>query len=909
VAASVFATPATVRLGGIFCPLSNSMTVFKDQAEHLAAFVMAINDINNKSDGIYDYLLPNTTIEFAVGFESSVATAATTAVELAASFGGQGVNAVLTPLANADSLLVAQLLNSLSTVSIQTWAYTSGFDLHATYPYVANIRPLVSRQGMAIQNMICNSKARRIVIFAGMDNDDIQMISQFQDESMCELDIMGIITVRADIVDMSNEIEQAIPLGGRYFVNFLPAHQQAYLLEQGYPAGLFDENTVIYTSGAGVLNITSYFSPETDLAQMLTGMFFFRYDPTYYLYAVPEAEAFAGRWREQPSRAGHANTSGQQECDHTTDHDGNYLYQVTVNKTTVCTGLSFSHYTLTGSTIMPFTFLTYDGTMMIVMALDMAIRNGLNYKDPAVLLDLMVSNISFTGVTGPLNLFEGYVEYSRDGRGSRNAGTPYNIFNFNPDVYKNGSNAYMVHVGIFDGDAREYIPCAPIDYVICFPPRYRSQTDGSYHIPPADAPPVIVTCITPAFAALCFTMSGITLLLVLVFGIFTGVHRRSKVIKSSQPTLLWCVLVGGAVAAVRMAMGGIAKNDFICAEELWFGHLAFTIMIGSLFVKSYRVHCIVNTKKLIRVTFSATHAFRLLLGIVTVMTVYLAFTQALGRPQMRSQSRTVMNQQTDIRYCAMEYFQFQTTLFLIEGSMLIGSFRVCWEIRNVPDIVNESKQISTAMSAIVLVSALILPIVYFLGLDHFTQELVASFGFGFGAIITLALLFVPKMMVHYGIDGSKMSAKVAVDLMISGKGKFNNENGGGNIGAHAVTRLDTESESLLKGKSQEERLLICQEHLRHWQVLLVVQQRAALNSNSTSSNGPVSSHGISQIPIRIESGILSSVIADPTDFYGAGAHGELCIPGSRNLDHTLFVAGVPKPGSASGSGQLEILDV
>jgi hypothetical protein len=156
---------------------------------------------------------------------------------------------------------------------------------------------------------------------------------------------------------------------------------------------------------------------------------------------------------------------------------------------------------------MPFTFLTYDGTMMIVMALDMAIRNGLNYKDPAVLLDLMVSNISFTGVTGPLNLFEGYVEYSRDGRGSRNAGTPYNIFNFNPDVYKNGSNAYMVHVGIFDGDAREYIPCAPIDYVICFPPRYRSRTDGSYHTPPADAPPVIVTSITPAFAALCFTAS------------------------------------------------------------------------------------------------------------------------------------------------------------------------------------------------------------------------------------------------------------------------------------------------------------------------------------------------------------------------------------------------------------------
>jgi hypothetical protein len=898
--------PATVRLGGIFCPLSNSMNVYHDQSEHLAAFLMAINDINNKSDGIYDYLLPNTTIEFAVGFESSVATAATTAVRVAESFGGQGVNTVVAPLANKDSLLVAQLLNSMDTMYVQTWSYTAGFDLHSTYPYVANIRPLVSRQGMVLQNMICNSNARKIVVFAGTDNDDIQMISQFQDESICELDIMGIINVRADLVDMSNEIKQAIPLGGRYFVTLIPAHQQAYLLEQGYPAGLFNENTVIYTSGLGQLNITSYFSPETDLEQMLTGMFYFRYNPVYYLHTVPEAATFSRRWREQPSRAGHIS-NGQQHCDQTKDDDGNFLYQVTVNSTTYCTGLSFSHYTSTGSNILPFTFLTYDGTMMALMALDMAIRNGLDYEDPSVLLDLMVANISFTGATGPLNLFKGYEAYGNDGRGTRNAGTPYNVFNFNPDLYRNGSNNYMVRVGIFDGDTRVYNPCAPIDHVTCFPATYRSQTDGSYHNPPADSPPVIISSITPAFAALCFTMAGITLFLVLVFGLFTCIHRRSRVIKSSQPTLLWCILIGGVVAALRIGMGAIAKNDSVCSEELWFGHLAFTIMIGSLFVKSYRVHCIVNTKKLVRVTFSAMHAFRLLLGIVALMVVYLAITQSLGRPHMKSQSSTVMNQQTDVYYCAMEYSQFQTTLFVMEGLMLIGSFRICWEIRNVPDIVNESKQISTAMSAIVLVSVLILPIVYFLGLNHFTQELVASFGFGFGAMVTLVLLFMPKIMVHYQLDGSKMSAKVAAEILISGKGKYVHDNLGVNVGALDMMRVDVDAEAKLKGKTKEEKLFVCQEQLRYWQVLLMVQQRVALNSHSTSSNAQGSSEGMSPSPIRIEQSLMSSVIPDPADFNGGALHGELFAIGENNFNQNSCVAGTYNSGSAAG--ELVIQDV
>jgi hypothetical protein len=51
---------AQVAIGGLFAPVSADGVWDVDQAQHLAAFVMAVNDINNKTDGIFDDILPNT---------------------------------------------------------------------------------------------------------------------------------------------------------------------------------------------------------------------------------------------------------------------------------------------------------------------------------------------------------------------------------------------------------------------------------------------------------------------------------------------------------------------------------------------------------------------------------------------------------------------------------------------------------------------------------------------------------------------------------------------------------------------------------------------------------------------------------------------------------------------------------
>jgi hypothetical protein len=854
--------PPRVQIGGFFAPVSSNGNLIVDQAEHIAAFIMAANEINNKADGIHDDLLLSTKFEIAVATEDSVTSAAVAAVEFGNAFGGSGVIAAITALHNEDALIVTKLLSAMNTLSVLTVADSSQFfDIYA-YPNVVDVRPLISRQGMVLQNFICNH-ARKIVIFAGTDVDSIQTMTAFQQESAssCALDILAVVSVRSQLTDLSFEIDQAMSAGARYFVLFMPAEQNAWLIEQGYEAGLFHTDTVLYTTIDGAANITHYFSPETDTARVMTGFFYFEYIPDYYVSGTGEAMRFTERWRQQPSRAGNI-VNGVMTCDTSLDDNGHYLYQVTVDDTAICSGLDFSSYDASGYSIRPSTALTYDATILTARAMDMAIQNNLDYTDPAVLMSLMVSNISFHGVSGPLDLFKGYPQFANDGRGIRNKGTQYAVLNFNPSLYRNGSMDFMVRIGTFDGDTKQYTPCAPADNVNCFLPMFSGQTEGSYHIPPLDSPPIIYATQSLSFDALCFALAGIILALVLLLAVLMVYHRRSKVLKASQPILLWCILIGGVISAARILMGGLPKTDITCTGEIWFGHLAFTVMVGSLFVKSYRVHRIVNTKKLARVTFSAMKAFRILLGIVASVVIYLGIAQQLGRPEVLYQRSFVNNQETDIAYCDTKRPHFETALFTFEAIFLAFSFRVCWKIRNVPDIVNESKQISTAMSAIVLVSVLILPIIFLLGLPHHTAELIASFGFGFGAIVTLTLVFIPKMSAHYNWDGAKHSAKVAMEAMLSAKSKRRPSQVAPTAAEGMIDMLlDQDVEHLLKGKTNQEKLLACQEQMRRWQAVLMHHQRLALNS--TNSNVRASSDGVQSFPVKIEPPMISVAEADP----------------------------------------------
>jgi ABC-type branched-subunit amino acid transport system substrate-binding protein len=820
--------PSEVYLGGLFGGLVSGGNPIVENIEHLAAFMMAVKEINDKHDGVYDDILPDTTIKVAIYDGSALKTAASGMIGFTSAFNGEGVFGVVNALPTDQSLYVSELSTKLKIPMVLSVGQSGQLNEFKAYPYVSKVVALQSHQGESLQNLMCLF-ARTIAIFVSSAEEDIQALNEFNEEAICTLHVLVTVVVRAGDTDMSSYAAQALNVGARYYIVFMPAEQLAPLLEEMLKVDLLTEYTCISTPERGSENITHYFSPDADVPALMTGLFSQYYYSNYYTNLTAEAIGFSNRWTQQQSTQGSV-VGGSVVCSNKTDGDGDhYLYQATNNGVTTCAGLDFSTYDRAGFTLKPYTALTYDATMVMVRAVDFAIKNGLDYKDALTLQNIIVENVTFDGASGPVSFFKGTPQYGYDRRGNRASGLEFVITNFNAMLYEAGSSKFMATVGSFDAVMHTIVICAT-DFVTCFPPIFRGETGGSIYAPPLASPLPIYMQMSSSFLGIFNFLALFLIFLVAVYGGFTVWFRHQKVIKASQPILLWCILLGGLVAAARIYVGGLDKDEELCKAEFWLGHLAFVIMIGSLFVKSYRVHCIVNTTKLRRVTFNSTDAFKLLTVIVAATVVYLIVANEIGQPVLRHLSETKSNQETIWKSCALVYPQFQTTLFALEFVLMIIAFRTCWEIRNVPDIVNESKQISTAMSAIVMVSILIMPLVYVLGLPPFTCELIASLGFGFGAIVTLILLFSPKLVLVYNSRLGLKSNKVAAELLAAA----NSGKAAGNVGPKH--RSVTEADEMLKHKTKDERMTICQEQLIGWQARLLDEQRRAMHNSTSSQN-------------------------------------------------------------------------
>jgi ABC-type branched-subunit amino acid transport system substrate-binding protein len=688
----------SVNIGALFAPIDSTGAMSLSQAEHLAAFIMAINEINDKTDGIYDDLLPSAHLSIAVRGSAELPAAMDGFSELRESFSGEGVFSVVNALPSAEALLINQVSTAAKVAQIISVANSAKFFIHEDYPYVSRTLAVQAYESVVLSELLCSYfKARKIVTISNTHDEDIIAALEFVELAGCEFDTLATITVSPGQTDFAVQIEEALASGSRYFVLFMPPNQIAGLLEQGHDSGLFHENTVALTSSRGSTNITGSFSPGADLSMLMKGFFSLTYWPNVHMNHTTEAIQFAKKWRAQASTTGKM-VGGQLVCDETMDDDGGfYLYRNqkigSSGNGTVCTGIDFSSYSVTGLDIQPYTPLTYDATMVMAMALHVAIENGLDYEDPEVLMSLQISNVSYTGASGSIAIRPGIASHSFNGRGGRSVGNYYNVTNFNTKEYLAGRNL-LVNIGFYNGDEKSFNYCV-IDDVTCFAAEFSDAVGGDYSIPPTDTPPPIFRQMSAGFMAALYLLGAILSLLVVVFVAFIVMHRGSKLIKSSQPVLLYSILVGGLTAALRVFIGGTVKNDILCMCQFWSGHLAFVLVIGSLFVKGYRVHCIVNTKTLRRVKFTAGDAMKILSSIVGCTIIYLIFASAFGQPHLHHQTSVVSNQETIEESCSMQNAQYQTALFAAEFVLLIVAFWVCWETRNVPDVVNESKLIST----------------------------------------------------------------------------------------------------------------------------------------------------------------------------------------------------------------------
>ena len=92
-----------VTVGGIFNALSDNSEKAYEQSQYLASFLLAIEHLNNKTDGILDEYLPDTHIDVVVRHTDSASEAASAAVsfsDVKCHRGSTGVDAVISTIAS-----------------------------------------------------------------------------------------------------------------------------------------------------------------------------------------------------------------------------------------------------------------------------------------------------------------------------------------------------------------------------------------------------------------------------------------------------------------------------------------------------------------------------------------------------------------------------------------------------------------------------------------------------------------------------------------------------------------------------------------------------------------------------------------------------------------------------------------
>jgi len=441
------------------------------------------------------------------------------------------------------------------------------------------------------------------------------------------------------------------------------------LLTEGYHAGLFHEGTQII-GNEYVTNATTWQNMDPSIRDtVMKGYLGVRWIPNYNLREPGAGQSFIKNFRKL-NETKHADSSCSS---HVLDDAGTFLLYQSQTNYSQCTGLDFSASFVAddGSDIYQAAAHAYDAVYAIAHGLQAVIDNGDQHVDGTNLTDQIINHVDFAGATGQVAFYPGYEGFNGFAHGDRELGHTYGLFSYDPSVSDvvyigtwNPVNSTTLCIGHLWAD----MPCKEIVF---------NTHDNSI---PRDTSLPIVYYISFGVAVFCEFFAALTLFVVLFYCFVVVYYRNSKIIKASQPTLLYVMLFGGICGFVRMMAAGLPISDLTCTVQVWFGHYAFAGVFGSLFFKTWRIHRIVNNKSLKRVRISAQDVMIETACFFLCLSAYLAFLIGFGKPYATSLNTTVANQETQLQVCDVNPVGFVLTMILyaFELVFLFTGARFCY---------------------------------------------------------------------------------------------------------------------------------------------------------------------------------------------------------------------------------------
>jgi hypothetical protein len=241
------------------------------------------------------------------------------------------------------------------------------------------------------------------------------------------------------------------------------------------------------------------------------------------------------------------------------------------------------------------------------------------------------------------------------------------------------------------------------------------STEGN--VQPDDRPRVLTQYMTDSNTIVLYILAAINLACVLFFMVILIVYKRTRLLKASQPNMMWIIVTANLFNVARTLTSTFRVSVTTCTLSIWFGHLAFITVIA-MFAKTLRVFIIIKSG-LKRVKITATHVIMFTASFCAVWVLYLMFFSIFALPTIFTEVQTAINgQATIIQSCAAPVPQVAIALYVVEGIFLLGSAVLCYATKSVPDAINEAQVIAISLAIVVAVCCIGFPLTFAGGLNH-----------------------------------------------------------------------------------------------------------------------------------------------------------------------------------------------
>jgi hypothetical protein len=192
-------------------------------------------------------------------------------------------------------------------------------------------------------------------------------------------------------------------------------------------------------------------------------------------------------------------------------------------------------------------------------------------------------------------------------------------------------------------------------------------------------------------------MCAIQSVIVVVVACLLIWYRNTRLLKASQYPMLWLVLSSGIFGAARIGFAATNPDDgggAYCVADYWMGHMAFFGVIA-LFVKTVRVHILVNAAGMRRMKISTAQVLYASFGLFAILVIYMAASTGVSMPTFTSKiTESITGQLTVYHYCYTPNVELDYFLYIFEGLILVLAAKFCYDTKDVPDAINETKVIA-----------------------------------------------------------------------------------------------------------------------------------------------------------------------------------------------------------------------